>query len=143
MEIHPNQNDVDRYFMSEWPVQPQGWHQALLQRSAASRNSRIVLGLDEAVAGPREVELRGWAFVKNDPSQPLYLLADYGDPEQLGEPINQRRRDVKRAHKLSTAAVGFNTTLPRNHNNKPLRAVRIGSPNSHAVKIWEDPSADG
>jgi hypothetical protein len=141
-EIHPRQRMVDRYFQNEWPVKPLRWHQELLRRSAVSKKGAILHQLDQSVVGANAVELRGWAFAKNDPDQPLYLLADYGSSEQLGLPINQTRRDVKRVHKLSTAAVGFATALPRRHNNKPLRAVLIGTP-TQSVQIWQDPSADG
>ena len=141
-EIHPRQRMVDRYFQNEWPVKPQGWHQQLLRGSAVSKRGAITHQLDQAVADTNTVQLRGWAFARNDPGQPLYLLADYGTSEQRGLPINQARRDVKRAHKLPTAAVGFNAALPRSHNNKPLRAVLIGTP-IQSVQIWQDPSADG
>ena len=141
-EIHPRQRMVDRYFQNEWPVKPQGWHQQLLRGSAVSKRGAITHQLDQAVADTNTVQLRGWAFARNDPGQPLYLLADYGTSEQRGLPINQARRDVKRAHKLPTAAVGFNAALPRSHNNKPLRAVLIGTP-TQSVQIWQDPSADG
>ena len=141
-EIHPRQRVVDRYFQNEWPVKPLGWHQELLRGSAMSKRGDIAYQLDQAVADTKTVQLRGWSFVINDPGQPLYLLADYGTSEQLGLRINEPRRDVKRAHKLSTAAVGFNTALPRSHNNKPLRAVLIGTP-TQSVQIWQDPSVDG
>ena len=141
-EIHPRQRMVDRYFQNEWPVKTLGWHQELLRGSAMSKRGDIAYQLDQAVADTKTVQLRGWSFVINDPGQPLYLLADYGTSEQLGLRINEPRRDVKRAHKLSSAAVGFNTALPRSHNNKPLRAVLIGTP-TQSVQIWEDPNADG
>jgi hypothetical protein len=140
-EIFPDRTLVTRYFQGGLSVQPLGWHQQLVNNSTGTAGGPIRHQLDQKSVSPTTLQLRGWAFHQSDPSQQLYLLADYGTAAQLGVPVNQPRPDVKRAHRLSTRKVGFDTTLSRNHEGKPLRAVRVGTP-TKAVKIWEDPSAD-
>ena len=141
-EVFPRQRVVDRYFQGGWPVQPLGWHRELLQSTNAINPGQLRYQVDELKLTPTTLELRGWAFVNKAPGQPLFLLSEYGTSEQLAVPIDQPRRDVKRAHKLGHAGVGFDTALPRSHEGQPLWSVRLGTP-SNAVKIWEDPSADG
>jgi hypothetical protein len=140
-EIHPNQGKVTRYFQSAWPVQPLGWHQELLGEKPTTSGA-IRYQLDQQTPSPTSLQLQGWAFLRTAPNQQLYLLADYGAKPQLAIPLNEPRRDVKRAHDLPNKNVGFNATFPRLQNGQPLRAVRVGTP-TKAVQIWEDPSADG
>jgi hypothetical protein len=141
-EIHPNQSKVQRYFQGTWPVQPLGWHQQLLAATPTTTGGRIRHQLDQQITGPINLQLQGWAFLTTAPNQRLYLLADYGARPQLAIPVNQPRRDVKRAHELPNKNVGFDAVIPRRQNGKPLRTVRVGTP-TKAVQIWEDPSADG
>jgi len=139
-EIHPRQRMVDRYFQGAWPVKPMGWHQQLLGSDDASGPIRHQI--DQQTLNATTLQLRGWAFLASAPSQTLYLLATYGTDEQLAIPINQPRRDVKRAHDLTNAKVGFDAVLPRALGGQHLQNVRIGTGN-HNMQIWEDPSVDG
>jgi hypothetical protein len=139
-EIHPRQQMVDRYFQGAWPVKPLGWHQQLIVSSGAGGPIRHKL--DQQTLKPASLQLRGWAFQVTAPNQNLYLLATYGADEQLAIPINQPRRDVKRAHDLSNAKVGFDAVLPRTLAGQRLRIVRVGTANNN-VQIWEDPSLNG
>ena len=141
-EIHPNQDKVDRYFQGSWPVRPLGWHRQLLAAKPPATGGAIRHQLDQQTPDPTSLHLQGWAFLTTAPDQPLYLLANYGANPQLAIPVNQPRRDVKRAHHLPNKNVGFDAAIPRNHNGQPLKAVRVGTP-TKAVQIWEDPSADG
>jgi hypothetical protein len=141
-EVHPDQNKVNRYVQGASTVQPMGWHRQLLQRSATPTSVVILQAIDQQALSAATLQLRGWAFVQSNPKQQLYLLADYGTAQQLALPIHQPRRDVKRAHKLPTKNVGFETTLPRSFEGKPLRVVRIGTP-FRSVQIWEDPNVNG
>ncbi|QCH15010.1 hypothetical protein CB0101_08770 [Synechococcus sp. CB0101] len=140
-EIHPRQRMVDRYFQGVWPVKPLGWHQELLSAQPATSGA-IRHQLDQQTPSPASLRLQGWAFLTTAPHEQLYLLADYGTNPQLAIPVNQPRRDVKRAHHLANKNVGFDAAIPRNHNGQPLKGVRVGTP-TKAVQIWEDPSADG
>jgi hypothetical protein len=141
-EVHPDQSKVDRYFQGASAVQPMGWHRQLLQGSATPTTGMILHAIDQQVLKATTLQLRGWAFAQRNPQEQLYVFADYGPAQQLALPINQPRRDVKRAHKLPTKNVGFETALPRSLRGQPLRVVRIGTP-VQSVEIWEDPSADG
>lgn len=128
-EVFPQRELVDSYFQGIGPVLPLGWHQDLWQTSASTKHADILQHLDQITVNTTSFEIQGWAFVRNRPSQQLYVLGDYGAPAQLAVPIRQSRRDVKRAHKLPTKNVGFNAALPRTHDGHPLRAVSIGTPN--------------
>jgi hypothetical protein len=141
-EIFPNQQVIDQYFQSGWPVEPLGWHRELLVNHQISANSPIRYHVDHQTLRSSSVQLQGWAFMKTPNHQQLYLIADYGNQGRVAMPIDQPRRDVKRTLGLSTARVGFNATFPRSQNGQVLRAVRVGTP-TKAVQIWEDPSADG
>ncbi|MBW0167225.1 MAG: hypothetical protein KXJ49_06990 [Vulcanococcus sp.] len=141
-EVHPDRNKVDHYFQGASAVQPMGWHRQLLKRSTLPTAGPILHQLDQQSLTTTILELRGWAFTQTRPRQQLYLLADYGITQQLAMPIDRARRDVKKAHNLSTKQVGFEAVLPRSVEGKPLRVVRIGTP-TQSVQIWQDPSADG
>ena len=141
-EVFPNRTMVDHYLQGALGVQPLGWHRELLKQSPSVITGKIAYQIDQQALNTASLQLSGWAFARTDPGNQLYLLADYGTAQQLAQPIDQPRRDVKRAHKLPTKNVGFNAALPRTHEGQPLRAVRIGTPNQ-SVQIWEDPSADG
>jgi hypothetical protein len=123
-------------------VRPLGWHRQLLAATPPATGGAIRHQLDQQTPDPTSLHLQGWAFLTTAPDQQLYLLADYGANLQLAIPVNQPRRDVKRAHHLPNKNVGFDAAIPRSHNGQPLRAVRVGTP-TKAVQIWEDPSADG
>jgi len=141
-DVHPDANKVEGYLQGASAVQPLGWHRELLKPSPSANTGKIVYQIDQQALNTNNLQLRGWAFTQTDPDNQLYLLGDYGTAQQLALSIDQPRRDVKRAHKLPTKNVGFDAALPRLHEGKPLRVVRIGTP-THAVQIWEDPSADG
>jgi hypothetical protein len=139
-EIHPRQRMVDRYFQGAWPVKPLGWHQQLLTSRGAGGPIRHQL--DQQTLKATSLHLQGWAFQTTAPNQDLYLLATYGADEQLAIPIDQPRRDVKRAHDLPKAKVGFDAVLPRTLAGQHLRIVHVGTANNNA-QIWEDPSVNG
>ena len=141
-EIFPNQQVIDQYFQSGWPVEPLGWHRELLINHQISASSPIRYHVDHQTLSSSSVQLQGWAFMKTPNRPQLYLIADYGNQGRVAVPVDQPRRDVKRTLGLSTARVGFNATFPHSQNGQVLRAVRIGTPNQ-SVQIWEDPSADG
>lgn len=133
---------ANRYFQGAATVEPMGWHRQLLQRSATSTSGVILKAIDQQFLSATALKLRGWAFVQSNPKQQLYLLADYGTAQQLALPIHKFRPDVKSVYKLPTKNVGFETTLPRSFEGKPLRVVRIGTP-FQSVQIWQDPNANG
>ncbi len=100
----------DRYFQGAWPVKPLGWHQQLLGTKTTT-NGAIRHELDQQTSTPTSLQLRGWAFLSSTPGIQLYLLADYGTKQRLAIPVNQPRRDVKRAHHLAIKNVGFDANI--------------------------------
>jgi hypothetical protein len=141
-DVHPDRNTVDGYLRGTSAVQPRGWHRELLKPASSISTETIVYQVDQQVLNDTTLQIRGWAFAQTDPDQRLYLLADYGTAQPQALLINQPRRDVKRAHKLPIKTVGFDVSLPRAHQGKSLRAVRVGTPNQ-SLQIWQDHSADG
>ena len=141
-EIFPDQTMVTEYFQGNLQVQPLGWHQQLIRNAMGAAGGPIRHQVDQQNLTAASLQLQGWAFLANDPNQPLYLLGDYGIHEQLGWPVDRPRRDVKRTHHIKNRNVGFDTSLPRTLEGQPLRAVLLAGP-KQSVQIWEDPSADG
>lgn len=141
-EVFPNQTMVDEYFQGGQAVQPMGWHRELLQPASSTVTKKFVYHIDHEALNANTLQLHGWAFAQTDPNQRLYLLADYGTAQQRALPIDQPRRDVKRAHNLPIKTVGFHAAIPLVQEGKRLRIVRVGTP-TQSVQIWQDHSADG
>jgi hypothetical protein len=140
--IYPDQTLVNEYFQGNLEVQPLGWHQHLIQNAIGTTGGAIRHHVDQQKLTTATLQLQGWAFLANDPNQPLYLLADYGTQEKLGWPVDRPRRDVKRTHHIKNRNVGFDAALPRTLEGQPLRSVLLAGP-KQSVQIWEDPNADG
>lgn len=136
-KLGPNQKVVDFYFQGDLDVRPMGWHKNLVQLFSTdlTSKSKILYVVEHQALNSASLEIRGWAFAQINPEQQLYILADYGIPQRIALPINQSRRDVKRAHKLSRKSVGFEAALPRTFQGKPLKFLSIGTPNQ-SVQIW-------
>jgi len=132
-EIHPDQSTLSRYFQGSWSVKPLGWHQKLLDAKRTTSGA-IRYQLDQQTTSPTTLQLQGWAFLSSVPNQQILSLADYGAKPKLAIPVNQPRRDVKRAHDLPNKNVGFDAVIPRSQNGKPLRTVSVGTP-SKSVQI--------
>jgi len=139
-EVFPHQVVVDRYFQGHLPVKPLAWHQQILL--GPSRPTTFTHNTDQQVLSATTLRLRGWAFAQGNPGQRLYLLTDYGIAQTIALPIDHPRGDVKQDHKLPRADVGFDASIPRSLEGKPLRAVRIGT-STQSLRIWQSPSTDG
>jgi hypothetical protein len=141
-EIHPDLSQVEHYFQGQSPVEPLGWHRDLLEPATPAKRSSIRHQLDRHSLSTDSIQVQGWAFLSRDPRQSLLVVGDYGISKQLGSPLDEPRRDVKRAHQLPHQHVGFKAVFPKTYKGQPLRAILIVGPNQF-VQIWEDPSANG
>jgi hypothetical protein len=141
-EIFPDQTMVNEYFQGKLNVQPLGWHQQVIRSATGAEGGPIHHQVDQQNLTAATLQLQGWAFLANDPNQPLYLLADYGTREQLGWPVDLPRRDVKRAHQIKNRNVGFDAALPRTLEGQPLRSVLLAGP-KQSIQIWDDPRTEG
>ncbi len=139
-KIHPRQQIVDDYFEGALSVQPTGWHRELLETSSqisiVSLNSQdIQYLLDQPALSDKSIRLRGWAFLKPDPSSSLYLIVHYGDSSLLGQKINLARKDFSEAYAQRDEDFGFDVEAPLFFEGKRIQSVSIAGLGA-TVKVW-------
>ena len=144
-KIHPRQQIVDDYFEGRLSVQPTGWHGELLETpshiSVVSLNSEdIQYVLDKPVLSDKSIRLRGWAFLKPDPSSSLYLIIHYGNSSLLGQKINFAGEDISEAYVLRDQDLGFDIEAPLFSEGAKVHSVSIAGLGA-TVKVWSH--ADG
>lgn len=140
--IFPREGVADRYLEGGWPVKPLGWHKELLLKSYSFKPGTIRHHIDNTKLTSTDLDINGWAFLKQANKQRLYIFADYSYSKQIAFPVSQSREDVKKIHQITNRKVGFDVSIPRDIEGKQLLAVRLGTPNNN-VLIWEKRNNDG
>jgi hypothetical protein len=128
------------YFSGQFGMLPIGQHLRALTESKniLQYNAKVnyAFQLENVMALPYFIQLKGWAYDPAHPYERLFLIANYREGNGKFYAIQERRIDVMKIHGSRRESTSFSVRIPlQNERGSDLQSVSLAGPSGQKT-IW-------